>query len=670
MQVKALVVLFAQVFACLFGWSHTTVKRQTSNPCTGFQGNLVSPTSATPNIFPMATTNGSSTPDPLFPSHDNDPSNPPDILQSNDGVDRASHREANGAGKSSESYSSMGVDGSAVPREPPSGQLDSTLAITPFAYQTTASESSRPAADDDAKRAMRSHLESVGPRRYFNPLLPSQHRGPALLGILYDYSEAYAGPRPQSSDDESSGYGYCHFPVTPSPSRRGVVIPDPMKSSPSMQPSRQPWVGTNSLASSMQRVTNVSASAEPPQRQEQVRMGLLRNADSNRSESHNVNPLSGAQMSTGHQAHLPKDPTGERATYRTNVDLLLRANSNKSESQNGDLPSVLHLPSEQQVHLSSPSKDRPASGQSFAASVPGVTKTSRRMQDTAPGEPQAPYVGTPPEVSVYPNESGESAPRDMKGGRDLLNRQQVPNDTLGVTNTQLSGLTQDMAPGKSQAPLERTPHEVPACLNASRECAPPDQKGGHDPLNRKRAPNDVSSPLVRHLPATEPPPRCQSSPKPPSITTRPYYVPYLQAADHSMTSPFPTAELRSPVSPIWRAAVQPLNLPSLLRLDGTDSEHNHGTWESPDESDPVNSEKVIGEVAVAETSLAPPPALLRPNCSLVVSSLDEGRSLSPIQAGVERRQSSRHSESGSSDANRIPRIDGMCIQGFAALYSH
>jgi hypothetical protein len=348
----------------------------------------------------------------------------------------------------------------------------------------------------------------------------------------------------------------------------------------------------------MQRVTNVSASAEPRQRQEQVRVGLLRNADSNRSESQNVNLPSGAQTSARHQVHFfqaPKDPTGEKATYNAKVDSLLRANSNKSESQNVelasvvypsagqqvylpppskdpqgekiryqakadllcgansnrsesqivDLPNVAHPSSEQQVHLSPPSKDPPASGQSLVASAPGVTKTSRQMQDTAPGEAQAPHVETPPEVPVCPIESGESAPPGKKGGRDPLNRQQAPNDTVGVTKTRPSGLTQDTAPGESQAPLERTPHEVPVYPNASREYAPPEE-GGHDPLNGQRAPNDVSSPLVRHPPAAEPPPRCQSSPQPPSITTHAYYVPYLQAADHSTTPPLPTAWHCSP----------------------------------------------------------------------------------------------------------------------------
>jgi hypothetical protein len=479
---------------------------------------------------------------------------------------------------------------------PPSPSRWGRLTGQPFAHQTTAWESLRPAADDDAKRAARSQTDSVCgvcPPQSFYSLPASQPRD--LDRIC---RQAYACGSTRSSD---SSYYY---------------IPDPIKSSRSTQPSRQPWAGTNSLTSSMQRVTNVSASAEPPQRQEQVRVGLLRNADSNRSESQTVDLPSGAQTSAGHQVHIshpPKDPTGEKATYNAKVDLL-RANSNKSESHNVelasvahpsarqqvhlpspskdpqgekiryqgnadlprgasssrsgsqnfdppsvtqtsarhqihlspppkdpagekathnadlkedmsrkansnkpesqivDLPSVAHPSSEQQAHLSPSSKDLPASGQSLA-SAPKVTKSSRRMQDTALGEPQAPHIETPPEVPAYPNEGGEPAPPDKKGGHDVLNsgRQPAPNDTLGVSTTLSSRPTQDTAPGEFQPPLERTPLDPPSYPNASRECVPPDKKGSHDPLNRQRASNDVSSPPVRHPPATEPPPRCQPS---------------------------------------------------------------------------------------------------------------------------------------------------------------
>ena len=118
----------------------------------------------------MATANGSSTPGPLFPSRDHDPSNPPDILQSNDGVDRVFHQGANWAGRSS--YSSTKVDGSTVLSKPPWGQPDPTWGVTRFTYQTTAWERLQRAADDndddDGKRAMWSQLYSVCPPHYFN----------------------------------------------------------------------------------------------------------------------------------------------------------------------------------------------------------------------------------------------------------------------------------------------------------------------------------------------------------------------------------------------------------------------------------------------------------------------------------------------------------------------
>ena len=297
-------------------------------------------------------------------------------------------------------------------------------------------------------------------------------------------------------------------------------------------------------------------------------------------------------------------------------DLPHQADSNKPESQNVDLPSVAYPSSEQQVHPSPPSKDLPASGQSLAASAPGVTKTFRQMQEVAPGEPQVPRKGTPSKIPVYqwkrgthaprqvlnrqpsPNETlrvsktrssrlrqdtalgdyqapqgtpskipvyqwkrGIRAPRQVlnrqpspnetlrvsktrssrlrqdtalgdyqaplegtpskipvyqwkrrtRAPRQVLNRQPSPNETLGVSKTRSSRLRQDTALGDYQAPLERTPPELPAYPNANRECTPPDEKGGHDPINRQRAPNGVSPPLVRHRSAAEPP-RCQSSP--------------------------------------------------------------------------------------------------------------------------------------------------------------
>ena len=286
---------------------------------------------------------------------------------------------------------------------------------------------------------------------------------------------------------------------------------------------------------------------------------MLLRANSNKSKLQNVELACVAHQSAGQQVHLPsplKDPQGEKLRYQANADLPRRANSNRSESQNFDLLSGTHTSaaSGHQVRLPSPSegpcrrkgqtyistsKDPSASGQSLTAPAPRVTKTSRWMQDTAPGEPHAPRVRTPPEVPVYPNGCGESAHPD-KGGNDVLNKQQAPNGTLGESKTRCSRLTQDTAMDEPQAPPQRTLLDLPANPNASRECAHDKKRG---PSIRLRAPNDVFFPLVRHPPATDPPPRCQSSPQP--ITTCAYYVLYLQAADHSVTPPLPTAEHRS-----------------------------------------------------------------------------------------------------------------------------
>jgi hypothetical protein len=154
------------------------------------------------------------------------------------------------------------------------------------------------------------------------------------------------------------------------------------------------------------------------------------------------------------------------------------------------------------------------------------------------------------------------------------------------------------------------------------------------------------------------------------------YIP--QAADRSMTPSVPISVHRPQTPP--KAAVARLNSSSLLRVDRSGSEFNHGTSESRDISQSVDSATVIGRIAVAETSLTPPPpAFLRPldgfvgrnssTSSLVVSSSDDGRGFSPRSNGVERQQSSRHAETMSRSASRRPQMEGMSVQGFVSLFS-
>ena len=119
------------------------------------------------------TTNGSST--RRTRSRDYGLSNTTDNLQSNDRVDRASHRRvANGAGESLYSSSTRRGYGSAVElREDVAGANSAANSGQPLygrghpasrrtlAPQTTASKSLRPTIDDDAEQVARYQIDSV-----------------------------------------------------------------------------------------------------------------------------------------------------------------------------------------------------------------------------------------------------------------------------------------------------------------------------------------------------------------------------------------------------------------------------------------------------------------------------------------------------------------------------
>ncbi len=125
-------------------------------------------------------------------------------------------------------------------------------------------------------------------------------------------------------------------------------------------------------------------------------------------------------------------PQGERARYgspQAEVGPPRGANPNRSESQNVDLPSSAQTPVGQHIHPPPPPKDLPTSGWSLTPPAPGVTKiSSRRTQDTTPGGRQALTERPLPGVPAFPDESRKTAPRDMKGSHDPLNRQPAPND--------------------------------------------------------------------------------------------------------------------------------------------------------------------------------------------------------------------------------------------------
>ena len=151
-----------------------------------------------------------------------------------------------------------------------------------------------------------------------------------------------------------------------------------------------------------------------------------------------------------------------------------------------------------------------------------------------------------------------------------------------------------------------------------------------------------------------------------------------QATDHPIPSPVPVPAVahRPPTPP--KATVARSNSPGLLRAVLSGSEYNHGSSESRDNSESLDPAVPIGGTAVTGPSLTPPPqALLLPlnsiargntsTSSLVASSSDDGRGLSPRSTGIERRQSSRHAETMYRSASRM---EGMYAQGFVVPPSH
>ena len=274
-----------------------------------------------------------------------------------------------------------GANSASNPSQQPTtwGRPDPTS--RPFAPQTTASESSRPAAGDDAGQVVRYLTDAVcAPHYYFNPrICVSDIRPQPWRGTGGPYSSVAASSS-KSSLSRITQLGDATLESS---------LPAPV--------SGQHRAETNSHApkktpkSSKQRVVNVGFLAEPSlgERATQDRVGQLRKTNSNISESwQNSDLLSPAQTAAGQQDSLSppaKDPPGAKTAYQVRVDPPRGANSSISESQNVD----------------------PASGAQTLAVQP---------------------VRTPPELPVYPNESRVSAPTDEKGYHGTpSNKREAPN---------------------------------------------------------------------------------------------------------------------------------------------------------------------------------------------------------------------------------------------------
>jgi hypothetical protein len=313
-------------------------------------------------------------------------------LQSNDRTtDRASYRAANGTGLEGESpylSSTRRGYGSAVElREyaadansgrPPSRGPHPASSRT-FAPQTRASKSSQPAADVDAERDAQYGADPVCASIVSNPRARDSDLQPQPRG-------GAGGPHNLTSPSSKSSD--LHAPKGPLITQRGGAILGPMKPSRTMpgqsRAATSPLASKNIPKSSRLRVINGDTSFEAPQ---------------------------GASS----QAEV-EPPRG--------------ANLNRSGSQNVDHPSLTQTPAGKYDHPPLPPKDLPIPGRSLAPRAPGVTRisSSRRTEDTAPGEPQAFRERPLPAVPAAPNESRETVPLDMKGSHESLNWQLTPND--------------------------------------------------------------------------------------------------------------------------------------------------------------------------------------------------------------------------------------------------
>jgi hypothetical protein len=105
-------------------------------------------------------------------------------------------------------------------------------------------------------------------------------------------------------------------------------------------------------------------------------------------------------------------------------------NSGKPEFQGVDLQGLFQVPATQDDGPPPPPKDPAISGRPSPSPAPRMTTAySRRTKEPAAGEPQAPHGRhVPPDASSLPNESRGTAHPDMMGSHDPLNRRTAPNN--------------------------------------------------------------------------------------------------------------------------------------------------------------------------------------------------------------------------------------------------
>jgi hypothetical protein len=193
----------------------------------------------------------------------------------------------------------------------------------------------------------------------------------------------------------------------------------PMRPSRSISSNEEPHTATSPLTS---KETSKLSRTMP--------LNLPPHATTSHTTPKNTAKPSRQIVTNGHTSYEP--PQGEKVGSgppRADKDPPRGTNPKRPEPQGVDPPSLDQTPAKQHDHRPTPPKNPPTSGRSSPSPAPVMTKAySRRAQEPAPGEPQAPRGTLHPENPFFPNENREAAPSKTKGGHDPLNGQPAPTN--------------------------------------------------------------------------------------------------------------------------------------------------------------------------------------------------------------------------------------------------
>jgi hypothetical protein len=160
-----------------------------------------------------------------------------------------------------------------------------------------------------------------------------------------------------------------------------------------------------------------------------------------------------------------------------------RVTTSHSTSTNTSEPSRLRMSNDRSS--SHRFSERKTGSRPPEAEVGPLSATSSSRSKSQDVDPRS-LAQTPAGQDVRP----PPPPKDpLTSGRSL------PSPAPGMTSAE-SKLTSEPVPGEPQTP--RGTHVPPGASVTPNESAHPDMTGGHYPLNGQPAPNNVSSPPVRH----------------------------------------------------------------------------------------------------------------------------------------------------------------------------